>query len=116
MFKLLGHKEEITQLAQFKFSDKQERSVLVSSSKDGFLKLWDLQQQFCLHTFADANSAKIHDFVLVPELQLVVVGTNEGQYLHVYEIVLNGKVPELKTHSKLKKESNQRVLEMHYDF
>ena len=34
----------------------------------------------------------------------------------MFEIIINGSLPELKTHSKLKKESNQRVLEMHYKF
>ena len=61
MFKLLGHKEEITQLAVFQMSlsGKQNQTILISASKDGFIKLWDLQQQFCMYTYSDALMNRI---------------------------------------------------------
>ena len=89
---------------------KQATKVLVSSSKDGFIKLWDLSVQFCLHTYSDPLLSRVSDFVMVPELQLLVVGNasqsqQDSMYLNVYQIVTNdttGRV-ELKAHSKLKK-------------
>mgnify|MGYP000849073772 CR=1 FL=1 len=46
LFKLMGHKEEITHLALFTMKNpsiKDVQNVLVSASKDGYLKFWDLQ-------------------------------------------------------------------------
>ena len=45
-FKLTGHKEEITELSIFEMQNpklKNAQKVLISASKDGFLKFWDLQ-------------------------------------------------------------------------
>lgn len=73
-FKLMGHKEEVSQLCVFKMDNgKQPQTILVSASKDGFIKLWDLEQQYCVFTHSDALINKVSDFVLVPSLRLLVV-------------------------------------------
>ena len=119
-FKLLGHKEEIVKLSVFKMhTDKQDQTVLVSCSKDGFVKLWDLVQQYCLFTFSDPSLSRIADFVLVPSLRLVVLANcsqqEANQHLHVYEIVRTslGQL-EFKAHSLLKKESTAKPMELSY--
>lgn len=47
-FKLLGHKEPVTNLAMFQienpFLKGQVQKILVTASKDGFLKFWDLEK------------------------------------------------------------------------
>ena len=47
-FKLLGHKDHITQLQTFSIMNPYlkglTQEILLTSSKDGFLKLWDLSQ------------------------------------------------------------------------
>ena len=46
-YKMKGHKEQITQLSMFQmqnpFLKGKTQQILVSSSKDGFLKFWDLE-------------------------------------------------------------------------
>lgn len=47
-YKLMGHKESVTQLSLFVLKNPylkgRTQNILVSSSKDGFLKFWDLEQ------------------------------------------------------------------------
>jgi U3 small nucleolar RNA-associated protein 12 len=55
-FKLLGHNEQITNLASFINLNPirgNEETLLISSSKDGLLKIWDLEQQTCLVNSSD---------------------------------------------------------------
>jgi WD40 repeat protein len=46
-YKLMGHKENITQISLFSMENPylkgRVQKILVSSSKDGFLKFWDLE-------------------------------------------------------------------------
>jgi WD40 repeat protein len=124
-YKLMGHKDAVSNLVLFEMklpNQKQPTKVLVSSSKDGFIKLWDLSVQYCLHTYSDPILAKVNDFVLIPELRLLVVGNasqsqQDSMYLNLYQIVTNpatGQL-ELKAHSKVKKASTAKAIEMHYD-
>ena len=62
------------------------RKILISASKDGFLKFWDLQQQNCLNSFADEMMTKIQDFIMIPELRLLVIGSTDESFLKLYEI------------------------------
>ncbi|KAK9474914.1 WD40-repeat-containing domain protein [Dipodascopsis tothii] len=55
LYKLRGHKDQITGLAFLAAADERQRDVstnewLVSVSKDGFVKLWDLAAQHCIET------------------------------------------------------------------
>jgi WD40 repeat protein len=45
LYKLTGHKEPITALEEVRYTNLErgsEESVLISGSKDGFVKFWDL--------------------------------------------------------------------------
>ena len=61
LFKLKGHKGPITSLS---FDNK--RNVLISSSKDTFIKFWDLKIQHCFKTMTD-HIMEVWDFVLVKD-------------------------------------------------
>ena len=92
--------------------------MLISSSKDGFLKFWDLEQQSCLSSFSDELMTKIADFVLVPELKVIVVGCgSDATHLKLYQVFINEKtyLLDIKIQQKIKKESTGRVIEMRYD-
>jgi U3 small nucleolar RNA-associated protein 12 len=73
-----------------------------------------------MHTYSDTVLSKITDFVMIPELRLLVVGNaaqtqQDAMYLNLYEIVKSEDSSlELKSHSKVKKQSQQKVVEMHY--
>jgi len=47
-FKLMGHSDHITQLHMVQMENQYlkglTQQVLITSSKDGFIKLWDLSQ------------------------------------------------------------------------
>ena len=92
--------------------------VLISSSKDGFLKFWDLEQQSCLSSFSDELMTKISDFVLIPELKVIVAGCgSDGSHLKLYQVFINEKTYclDVKIQPKIKKESAGKVIEMRYD-
>lgn len=52
MYKLMGHRDVVTQLDVVLMASAQQRNhmqrLLLSSSKDGMLKFWDLSQQCCI--------------------------------------------------------------------
>lgn len=93
-FKLMGHKDAISGLAIFSMqlkNQKQPTKVLISSSKDGFIKMWDLSIHFCIHTYSDPVLSKINDFALLPDLRMLVVANGcqtqqDAMFLNLYEI------------------------------
>lgn len=88
------------------------QKILVSSSKDGFLKFWDLEQQSCVSSFSDELMTKVADFVMIPELKAIVAGDDES--LKLYQVIINPKtyILDVKIHPKLKRESQGKVLEL----
>ena len=92
-------------------------SVLVSSSKDGFLKFWDIDQQLCLLNFSDDLLTKISDFVLLPELKVIILGLgSEQKHLSLYQLRISPATYklEVKPAQKLKKETSSKVIELHF--
>lgn len=95
----------------------------MSSSKDGFLKFWDLQQQCCISSYSDEILDKVNDFIIIPELKLLIIGSgastqsHDSSYLKVYEVQMDNQSFELqlKSHSKIKKESSSKVIELQYE-
>ncbi|CAB9526324.1 WD repeat domain 3 [Seminavis robusta] len=53
LFRLLGHHGAITQLHFFVLTGKEQPQVLLTSSLDGLVKVWDLQAQCCVQTIAN---------------------------------------------------------------
>ena len=93
------------------------QQILLSSSKDGFLKFWDLEQQCCLSSFSDELMTKIADFVMIPDLKAIVVGCGSDEsHLKLYEVFLNENSCQLdvRIHKKIKKESTHKVLQLRY--
>ena len=91
------------------------QKILVSSSKDGFLKFWDLEQQNCVSSFSDELMTKVADFVMIPELKAIVAGDDDS--LKLYQVYINPKtyILDVKIHPKIKRESTGKVIEMQYN-
>lgn len=95
-YKMKGHKEQITELALFKMKNPylkgKTQQILVSSSKDGFLKFWDLEQQSCISSFSDELMTKVSGFVMIPELKAIVIGGgSEENHLKLYQVLIDEK-------------------------
>ena len=116
-FKLMGHSEPITQLqtivTKHPTRGTSQRS-LISSSRDGLLKVWDLEKQQCVGTYSEPNLPKINDFCLVGELGVLIAGGTDNQ-LKVFVIDNAEDGLALKFNSSIVKESGHRVLQLHYD-
>lgn len=117
-YKLMGHTEPITQL-QTLVTRHPTRGVplrsLISASKDGLLKVWDLEKQQCIGTFGDAALSKINDFVLLGEMSMLVAGGSDNKLL-VFDVVNDDQGLSLKLNSSsLVKESNHRAIQLFYD-
>jgi len=55
-FKLMGHSDVVTSLFTFGMEHpirRNEQEILVSGSKDGLLKFWNLEQQSCVLNVSD---------------------------------------------------------------
>ncbi|XP_056016020.1 WD repeat-containing protein 3-like isoform X2 [Ostrea edulis] len=79
LFRLKGHKGQITQVVFLK-----ERNVIVSSSKDTFIKFWDLDTQHCFKTLVGHRS-EVYDFVVVRNGQRLITGSADSE-LRVWDI------------------------------
>ena len=77
LFKLKGHKGPITSL-----NFDSDRNVLVSSSKDTFIKFWDLTVQHCFKTMTD-HILEVWDFVLIKNY--LISGTSDSE-LRVFKL------------------------------
>ena len=84
--RLKGHRDQITNI---RFLSKYPSStpststnptswLLISSSKDTFLKLWDLSTQHCVQTVV-AHRAEVWSLGLNSEEDLLLTGSNEGE-------------------------------------
>ena len=126
----MGHTEPITQLqtlvTMHTTRGTPQRS-LISASKDGLIKVWDLQRQCCLGTHSDPSMSKVNDFVMIGELGLLVTASVDGS-LRLFQVQIGGEGnPEeskeqldesavnLKYISSFAKESSQRALQLSYD-
>ena len=89
---------------------------MISSSKDGLLKFWDVEQQSCILNSSDQYLSKIEDFCLIPELKLLLAGSSDNQ-LKVFKLSQNKDTGSLECNiaSIIKKDSGSRVLELVYD-
>jgi U3 small nucleolar RNA-associated protein 12 len=80
-YKLSGHTEPITKLQVLvsvhpSAGSKQKR--LISSAKDGLLKVWDLDLQTCLGSAGEQTMGKVNDFVIVGELGLLLAASSDN--------------------------------------
>ncbi|KAI0307347.1 WD-repeat-containing protein [Multifurca ochricompacta] len=86
MFRLRGHRDQITNI---RFLSKYPSSMpstsnnitsclLVSSSKDTFVKIWDLSTQHCVQTIV-AHRSEVWSLSLNSEQDMLLTGSNEGE-------------------------------------
>ena len=86
----------------------------MSSSHDGFLKFWDLEQQRCVHSHSNELMSKISSIALIPGLNALVVGFGtDEKYLRVFKIFVSEQTYGLDVkEQRLKKQSTTKVLEL----
>jgi U3 small nucleolar RNA-associated protein 12 len=104
--RLRGHRDQITAI-RFLFnvapsapstSAATAPGFLVTSSKDTFLKLWDLSTQHCIQTVV-AHRAEVWTLEIGPTQDLIFTGSNEGD-LRIWRVdheVLAGELHETET-------------------
>lgn len=80
LFRLKGHKHVITNL-QFM---KDQPDILISSSRDTFVKFWDLQTQHCFKTLIGHRS-EVWDFVYLDKVNRLITGAGDSE-LRVWNI------------------------------
>ncbi|EMD40648.1 hypothetical protein CERSUDRAFT_130746 [Gelatoporia subvermispora B] len=86
LFRLRGHRDQITAVrflaphssAAPSTSTGSAATYLLTSSKDTFLKLWDLSTQHCIQTIV-AHRSEIWSLDLDTQHQLVFTGSGEGE-------------------------------------
>lgn len=82
---LRGHRDQVTALQFITTSDNlpststaSASGLLLSASKDTFLKLWDLSTQHCVQTIV-AHRSEIWTMDVDSEQNLVFTGSGEGE-------------------------------------
>ncbi|KAF7352875.1 WD-repeat-containing protein [Mycena venus] len=85
LFRLRGHRDQVTALQFITTSDNlpststaSSSGLLLSASKDTFLKLWDLSTQHCVQTIV-AHRSEIWTMDVDSEQNLVFTGSGEGE-------------------------------------
>ncbi|KIY46629.1 WD-repeat-containing protein [Fistulina hepatica ATCC 64428] len=80
LFRLRGHRDQITAIRFLtpSASPSTHSGLLLTSSKDTFLKLWDLSTQHCIQTVV-AHRSDIWTMDVDPEQSLVFTGSAEGE-------------------------------------
>lgn len=116
-FKLLGHNEQITKLASFAYEHAtrgSQQTLLISSSKDGLLKFWDLEQQACVLNSSDQYLSKVETFAMIPELNLLVAGSSDNA-LKIFKLEQVGTAVQCNFKATLKKDSGARAIDMFFE-
>ena len=96
MFRLRGHKGVVTQCRFLR-----DRNVLVSSSKDTFVKFWDLDIQHCFKTMV-GHRGEVWDFVLSDGDERLITGAADSE-LRFWDLKFNENVMWLMKFSLLVK-------------
>ncbi|KAI0269170.1 WD-repeat-containing protein [Gloeopeniophorella convolvens] len=85
LFRLRGHRDQITGLrflsrypSTTPSTSTSTTAWLISSSKDTFVKLWDLSTQHCTQTIV-AHRAEVWSIGLNAKQDLLLTGSNEGE-------------------------------------
>jgi U3 small nucleolar RNA-associated protein 12 len=110
LFKLRGHKDQITGLRylhpsdrdvdtnaeanghqpkEVANSDQQHPGYLLSTSKDALIKVWDIQSQHCIETHVAQTSGECWSMGVSADQSGVITAGNDGE-LKVWSIDLSG--------------------------
>ena len=107
-FKLMGHGEALVQVKTLMTRHPELGTPiknLITASKDGVIKVWNMQQQCCIGTFSEASLTKITDFCVITELGLLITASGDAS-LKVFEIDASGNDGiQLKFNSEIAKDS-----------
>lgn len=82
--RLRGHRDQITAIRFLSFADEQPSTstavagLLLTASKDTFLKLWDLSTQHCVQTIV-AHRSEIWSLEINSEKDILFTGSGEGE-------------------------------------
>ena len=90
LLKLSGHKDSIIKTNFYVLrnnktninleADEDNLNIVVSSSKDDCIKIWNLKNQECIQTIANLTS-KINYFTIIDRLDMLVVGTYSNKLI-----------------------------------
>ena len=83
--RLRGHRDQITQVlfvpasvdSASSSSSSPQSSYIISTSKDTYLKLWDLNLQHCVQTVV-AHRSEVWSCDMDPHRSLILTGSNQG--------------------------------------
>ncbi|KAJ7591170.1 hypothetical protein C8J56DRAFT_1136000 [Mycena floridula] len=84
LFRLRGHRDQITAIQfihpspDLPSTSTSKSSFLLTTSKDTFLKLWDLSTQHCVQTIV-AHRADVWSMAVDQDQSLVFTGSGEGE-------------------------------------
>ena len=76
--KLAGHTNSITALEVVEIEDSltaKFKVIIISSAKDGLIKLWDLQYEQSIETISSDHS-EVLSMTYVRDERLLIIGTN----------------------------------------
>lgn len=115
LFRFRSHTDLISDLC---FLSQAGRNHLVSSSKDGLLKVWELDTQYCCQTIVGAKGA-VWSIDADPAEQFLVAGTAD-QVCSVYSIQATAAsagvdVELLKSIGTLARRSRKRVVRLRFN-
>jgi U3 small nucleolar RNA-associated protein 12 len=129
LYKLLGHKDVVSQLKFHVFSEpdhsigsktQSTSEMLISTSRDTSIKIWDLESQYCAQSIMEANQ-KIYSFITFANL--LITGSNSSS-LRVYKLGLKSQTDENSNFTYYKyaeyvgsfeKSDGERVVEISFD-
>lgn len=127
LFKLKGHKDQITSLKLVSEKkagqDDEEQEMddidsmedwLISTSKDGLIKLWDLKAKISVETHV-AHSGECWSFDYDPHTQVLITAGMENQ-LKVWYVDLSNPTTKLIEKGIYLKQSNTRGLSVQFKF
>ena len=89
LYRLQGHKGPVTNVA---FMGSPRSNIVVSSSKDTFVKFWDLNVQHCFKTLT-GHLTEVWDFSLIKNDQYLVTGTSDSE-LRVWNLEFKQNMAE----------------------
>lgn len=108
-FRLKGHKHVVTQVSFL----TTESHVLVSSSRDSFVKFWDLTTQHCFKTLT-GHKSEVWDFVLLPRKRWLITGTSDSEMrVWKYEFEKQDEIQDKADERLTRGEENNLVDESH---
>ena len=121
LYRLRSHRDQVSEV---KFIDTQSNDDgegeyekwLISTSKDGLIKLWDLDTQFCIETHV-AHRGECWGFDINPSSQKnVLVTAGNGKELNVWKLDLanEGEKKKIAMWGTLLKQSNERGVDIKF--